>query len=80
MPLLVLVAVGAFVLGGTYGVARLVALDPRPLTAVPLLGPVGTESVAGVVIRLSAAMRIADDCGYGHDPTSRHVHRGRQAV
>jgi hypothetical protein len=35
---------------------------------------------AGVVNPLSAAMRIADDCGHGHDPTSRHVHRGRQAV
>ena len=29
---------------------------------------------------LAAAMRIADDCGHGHDPTSRYVHRGRQAV
>lgn len=30
--------------------------------------------------RLSAAMRIAEDCGHGHGRTSRHVHRGRQAV
>jgi hypothetical protein len=35
---------------------------------------------AGVVNPLSAAMRIADHCGHGHDPASRHVHRGRQAV
>jgi hypothetical protein len=35
---------------------------------------------AGVVNRLSAAMRIADDRGHGHDKTSRYVHRGRQAV
>jgi hypothetical protein len=33
-----------------------------------------------IVNRLPAALRIADDCGHGHDPTSRHVHRGRQAV
>ena len=33
-----------------------------------------------IVNRLSAALRVADDCGHGHDPTSRHVHRGRQAV
>lgn len=35
---------------------------------------------AGVVNRLSAALRLDDDCGHGLDPTSRHVHRGRQAV
>ena len=37
-PLLALMALGAFVVGGAYGVARLVALDPRPLTAVPFTG------------------------------------------
>jgi hypothetical protein len=41
-------------------------------------GPVAMS--AGAVNRLSAAARIADDCGHGHDPASRHVHRGRQAV
>jgi hypothetical protein len=30
--------------------------------------------------RLRAGMRIAEDGGHGHDPASRHVHRGRQAV
>ncbi len=29
---------------------------------------------------LPTAMAVADDGGHGHDPASRHVHRGRQAV
>jgi hypothetical protein len=36
--------------------------------------------LASVVNPLPTAMRIADDCGHGRDPTSRYVHRGRQAV
>ena len=35
---------------------------------------------AAVVNPLPGAMRIADDCGHGHEPASRYVHRGRQAV
>jgi enamine deaminase RidA (YjgF/YER057c/UK114 family) len=34
----------------------------------------------GRVNRLPASGRIADDCGHGHQPTSRHVHRRRQAI
>jgi DNA-binding transcriptional MerR regulator len=38
------------------------------------------ELSGSAVNPLPAATRIADDGGHGHDPTSRHVHRGRQAV
>jgi hypothetical protein len=38
------------------------------------------ELSGSAVNPLSAGTRIADDGGHGHDPTSRHVHRGRQAV
>ena len=42
--------------------------------------PAPASSTAGVVNPLPAAVRFADDGGHGHDPASRHVHRGRQAV
>jgi transposase len=39
-----------------------------------------TVACEPMINRLWAALRIADDFGHGLDPTSRHVHRGRQAV
>jgi len=41
----------------------------------------GTQTMsAGVVNPLPATTRIADDGGHDHEPASRHVYRGRQAV
>jgi len=37
-PLLALLAVAVLIFGAAYGVARLVALDPRPLTVAPFTG------------------------------------------
>jgi hypothetical protein len=64
---------GAWVLG-TLG-ARFAAL-PRLARRGGMVTAVG----AGQLNPLPAAIRIADDCGHGHDPASRYVHRGRQAV
>ena len=60
---------GPWVLTAEEALPRTPASRPLPLT----FG-------VGAVNPLPAAMRIADDCGHDHDPTSRYVHRGRQSV
>jgi len=66
----------------TYGDAHQIYV-PGLFTAMGLFGGqyLGPRCpLLPIVNRLSAALRIADDGGHGHDPASRHVHRGRQAV
>ena len=45
-----------------------------------VLARVRKLATSPAVNRLPGARRVADDCGHGHDPASRYVHRGRQAV
>jgi hypothetical protein len=59
-------------------------LASTPTDAVDTGEPVAARAMAamsaGVVNPLVSRHVHRDDCGRGHDPTSRHVHRGRQAV
>jgi hypothetical protein len=51
---------------------------PAPLDCPPVATAASVPASPVGDIPWSTAVRIVDDCGHGHEQTSRHVHRSRR--